>query len=206
MARVPESLLAPWLRGNDRFHQLLDVLELCTHGIGRMPHFVKAAEEWDNQLRKLDVKVNNSGLGYLQSLASKAEKESSLGFPTLHAHVVVSLWSIAENTVEDFMVEWVKYDSKFLERDTIPRAKISIADLLDLIELCEIRNVIVHRGSVVDRKLLRACPWIGLKPGELVALDAATCKRYIQAFDSYMGNAMMRLVQKFEESPVSQTS
>ncbi len=255
MARVPESLLAPWLRGNDRFHQLLDVLELCTHGIGRMPHFVKAAEEWDNQLRKLDVKVNNSGLGYLQSLASKAEKESSLGFPTLHAHVVVSLWSIAENTVEDFMVEWVKYDSKFLERDTIPRAKISIADLLvldederirymlaeiqkhlgcagargiekferllslwdlcggvedslrkDLIELCEIRNVIVHRGSVVDRKLLRACPWIGLKPGELVALDAATCKRYIQAFDSYMGNAMMRLVKKFEESPVSQTS
>ncbi len=50
MARVPESLLAPWQRGNDRFHQLLDVLELCTQGIARMPHMAKYAEEWDKLL------------------------------------------------------------------------------------------------------------------------------------------------------------
>src|SRR5207245_6440776 len=194
-------------------------------------------------------------LEHLQSMAAKAEKESSLGFPTLHAHVVVSLWSIAENTVEDFMVEWVKYDSKFLEKDTIPRAKISITELLlldederirymldeiqkhlgcagargiekferllslcdlgggvedslrkDLIELCEVRNAIVHRGSVVDRKLLRACQWITWKLGDRIDLDTATCNRYIRAFDAYMGCAMMRLVKRFKETPVSESS
>jgi len=260
MASVLDSLMAPWLRGNDRFHQLLDVLELCTHGIGRLPHFAKAAEEWDRQRHRFvtgsfDTYVDNPSLEYLRSLAAKAEKESSLGFPTLHAHVVVSLWSIAENTVEDFMVEWVKYDPKFLERENIPRAKISIAELMvldederirylvdeiqrqlgcanargiekferllslcglgegvedslrkDLMELCEMRNVIVHRGSTVDRKLLRACPWIELEPGKLIAVDAESCRRYIRAFDSYMGNAMRRIMKKFEKSPISKTS
>ena len=254
MARVPEALLAPWLRGNDRFHQLLDVLELCTHGIGRLPHFVEAAKKWDEAKANLGVKVDTSDIERLESMAAKAEKESSLGFPTLHAHVAVSLWSIAETTVEDFIVDWVKFDPKFLDKETIPRVKISIGEFMmldedervrymleeiqkhlgcasargieqferllnlcglggaiedwirkDMLELSQMRNVIVHRGSVVDRKLLRSCPWIALKPGEVITLDAATCNRYIRAFDGYMGNRMMRLVEKFKESPNSES-
>src|SRR5579859_7304240 len=136
MASVPESLMAPWRRGNDRFHQLLDVFELCRHSIERLPHFVEAAEDWD---RNLGIEVATSNLRHLQSLADKATRESSLGFATLHAHVTVSLWSIAAHTVEDFMVEWVKYDP---EKEGIAKAKLSIADLIVLDEDERIRYLL----------------------------------------------------------------
>jgi hypothetical protein len=136
MAGVPESLFAPWLRGNARFNQLLHLLRLCRHSIERMPGFVDAAEKWDTLFTPYktdaEAEADTANIDHLKSLAAKAKTESSSGFATLHAQVVVSLWSIAEHTVEDFMVEWIKYDPSFLEREGITKAKLSIAELIVL--------------------------------------------------------------------------
>lgn len=44
-----------------------------------------------------------------------------------------------------------------------------------LIELSELRHCVVHRGGLVDRRFLEACPWIGLKVGSVLP---ASLKRY----------------------------
>jgi hypothetical protein len=41
-----------------------------------------------------------------------------------------------------------------------PRIKQTIWEMLN------IRNVIIHRGSVADRRLVEGCPWMELKIGQ----------------------------------------
>jgi hypothetical protein len=248
---VYELLIAPWRRGNEQFHQLLDVLVLCRDGIARTPHVARYAEEWDKFCVKFEVEVKEgakASLEYLQTLAAKATTELTLGFPTLHAHVTVSLWSIVENTLEDFVVEWIKFDPQVMNTAPVPKIKISLAEYMildederaryvlneikqhlgcgsargiekfekllnfcgiggpvdddvrkNMLELSEMRNAIVHRGSSADRKLLQACPWLRFKPKEKIAIDHAMCDRYVGAVDSYMGNAMTRVGTKIIE-------
>lgn len=241
---ILELLLAPLERGNARFHQLLDVLELCRDGIARTPHVARYAEAWDNFLSKLEMQEEDGSakLEYIQKLAAKASTELTLGFPTLHSHVLVSLWSIVENTIEDFVVEWIKCHPQFMSTAQISKVKISLGEYMrldedektryllseikqqlgcgsalgiekfekllnlcelggpvdddlrkNLIELSEIRNVIVHRSSSADRKLLQTCRWLPLKPNERIAVDRQTCDRYVSAVDRYMANVLRRI-------------
>lgn len=44
-----------------------------------------------------------------------------------------------------------------------------------LTELSELRHCVVHRGGLIDRRFLEACPWIGLKAGSLLP---TSLKRY----------------------------
>ena len=37
-----------------------------------------------------------------------------------------------------------------------------------LLELCEIRNIVVHRNGRADKRLIRACPWLALEEDEAV--------------------------------------
>lgn len=244
-----DLLMAPWYRGNEQFHQLLDVLELCRDGIARTPYVARYAEAWDRFCVQLRIEQGDkANLEYLQTLAAKATTELTLGFPTIHSHVTVSLWSIVENTNEDFVVEWIKYDPQVMNSAPMPKVKISLTEYMvldedekaryllneikqhlgcgsargiekfekllnlcgvggpvdddvrkDMLELSEIRNLIVHRGSLADRKLLQACPWLPLKPKDKIVVDHAACNRYLKAVDSYMGNAMTRAGNKIIE-------
>lgn len=249
MSRVYELLTAPWYRGNGQFHQLMDVLELCRDGIARTPHVARYAEAWDQFC--VELKINqgdNRSLEYFQTLAAKATTELTLGFPTIHSHVTVSLWSIVENTIEDFVVECIKLDPQVMHTAPMPKVKISLTEYMvldedekaryvlneikqhlgcgsargiekfekllnlcgisgpvdddvrkDMLELSEMRNVIVHRGSLADRKLLQACPWLPPKPRDKIVIDHATCNRYVKAVDNYMGNTMTRAGRKIIE-------
>jgi hypothetical protein len=171
VTRVYELLTAPWYQGNEQFHQLMDVLELCRDGIARTPHVARYAEAWDEFCVELKINQGDkASLEYLQTLAAKATAELTLGFPTIHSHVTVSLWSIVDDDVRK-----------------------------DMLELSEMRNVIVHRGSLADRKLLQACPWLPLKPKDKIVIDHATCNRYVKAVDNYMGNTMTRAGRKIIE-------
>ncbi len=44
-----------------------------------------------------------------------------------------------------------------------------------LLELSEIRHCVVHRGGLMDRRFLEACPWIQMNPGSLLP---TSLKRY----------------------------
>lgn len=55
----------------------------------------------------------------------------------------------------------------------------------DLLELSQVRNVIVHRQGVVDRKFVETCRWVGLKPGDELLVTQGSYERYVDAVISY---------------------
>ena len=65
-------------------------------------------------------------------------------------------------------------------------------------EMHHVRNVIVHRNSLVDRRLKEACPWLGLKVGEKITVDHKSFGQYAQALGEYLMTIIYRLGAKYE--------
>lgn len=56
----------------------------------------------------------------------------------------------------------------------------------DLMEMNAMRNLIVHRSSVVDDKFSSSCPWLSLKPGDEAKVDHDTFQRYSNSVIAYV--------------------
>jgi hypothetical protein len=50
-----------------------------------------------------------------------------------------------------------------------------------LFECSQVRNVIVHRAGIADRRLCDACPWLKLEVGSPVCVNASRFRLYVQA-------------------------
>lgn len=47
--------------------------------------------------------------------------------------------------------------------------------------MAEVRNVLLHRGGVVDEWLVSKCPWLDLKPGEELIVDDKKLEKFVDA-------------------------
>lgn len=63
----------------------------------------------------------------------------------------------------------------------------------ELYALHHIRNVIVHRGSLADRRLVQACPWLSLKIGEPIIVTHKAYARY----DSALAYYVLKILERF---------
>ena len=63
----------------------------------------------------------------------------------------------------------------------------------DILELSQVRNVILHRSGRVDQKLLSGCPWLNLKPGEKLAVTQQDSDRYVHACTEYLKQIISRV-------------
>jgi hypothetical protein len=75
--------------------------------------------------------------------------------------------------------------------------KIHEEDVRALIELGEIRNCIVHRAGIVDRRLLAACPWLNLTFGQQLQLDHEKTQMLSAAVMSYATEIIVRFGEHF---------
>lgn len=62
-----------------------------------------------------------------------------------------------------------------------------------LLELSEVRHAIVHRSGHADRKLIEACPWLSLKPGERIKVSNEMWLRYDDAVTQYVVEIIRRV-------------
>jgi hypothetical protein len=53
-------------------------------------------------------------------------------------------------------------------------------------ELSQVRNIIVHRASIADRKLVENCPWLNLAIGEIVIINSEKYHNYSEAMSKYV--------------------
>jgi len=53
-------------------------------------------------------------------------------------------------------------------------------------EMHHVRNVIVHRGSLADRRLVQGCPWMGLKVGDRIIISHRALHKYDHALGEYL--------------------
>ncbi len=65
-----------------------------------------------------------------------------------------------------------------------------------LFDLSQVLHVIVHRRGQDDRRLIDACPWLGLSSGDRIKISHAMWKRY----DRVVGEYVLELIQRIRTS------
>jgi hypothetical protein len=64
-------------------------------------------------------------------------------------------------------------------------------------EISHIRNVIVHRNSIADRRLVKNCPHLNIKAGEKVVITNQQLDRYGRALCEYVSAILCRLEERY---------
>lgn len=71
-----------------------------------------------------------------------------------------------------------------------------------IFEMGQVRNVLVHRGGIVDRRFVSACPWLGLNPGDKVSVDRESLSRFASAALDYAVVYLQRAHLALRGSPL----
>jgi len=74
-----------------------------------------------------------------------------------------------------------------------------------IFELQQIRNVVVHKRGIADRRLCTACPWLDLQPGQRVLVSSEMINRYSMALLKYTMQAKQRVVDFFRMLDIRQS-
>jgi hypothetical protein len=67
----------------------------------------------------------------------------------------------------------------------------------NLLELSNVRNVLVHRSGVADERLVINCPWLGLKLGEATLVNKTMFSKYFTATTIYAAIVFRRVSSHF---------
>ena len=171
------------------------------------------------QLASREFKIKR---GWGADLSGLADMEIENQFPILHSHNLVELWSGLESLAEDVLANHQKHNPKeFTEEEInklrsekkkgicrilwaykILRIDVPIGKKLSEIftEMWEIRNVIVHRASVVDDKLTEKCPWLGLNVGDKIKINFNQLEGYYKAVFNFVNQIISKFGNQLKES------
>jgi hypothetical protein len=67
----------------------------------------------------------------------------------------------------------------------------------DLFELNHVRNSLVHRSGLVDRRIVDSCPWLKLKIGGQIKIDGEMWHKYFTSVMKYVTELIVRLGEQF---------
>lgn len=107
-----------------------------------------------------------------------------------------------------FVVEILERELGAALRKGIDRFEVMLApfgldgelpDLLrrEIYELGQVRNVIAHNATKIDRRLLQACPWFKGKMGDYFQISPEMFNRYIFAATVYASLIICRVSEHF---------
>jgi hypothetical protein len=65
-----------------------------------------------------------------------------------------------------------------------------------LMELSQIRNILVHKAGIADRRLVESCPWLRFEIGQRVRVDYPMYKEIEAAVPEYVGTVVRRLKER----------
>ena len=82
--------------------------------------------------------------------------------------------------------------------------QVDPTDGKNLFTLCQLRNVIVHRRGIADRKLVECCPYLSLELGDPALISKADYDKYRGSVISYVDKVLDR-IEDFYRLPKSQS-
>lgn len=222
-------------------NRLLHIAMRGLSAVKAMPAAVTALAQWDvANGREPDGESHK--MREATEAATIAEQETERGFPTLHAHASVDLWSSTEACVDDLLCAWLGEFPEELKHDALAKVKIAFGEYLslqvedrvryvleevkqsvrsalkpgigrfeavldlvklgggvpdgtrrDLYELSLVRNVLVHRAGIVDRRFKAACDWRDDSVGARIIVSHADYSRYLSAVCDYLSEVLKRM-------------
>jgi hypothetical protein len=157
----------------EELEQLRTFVDVCIAGLLHASHAVEFAHqqrEVDRVLRKPDrfgaEHAFQKVLKEAKRLGEFAEREMPAGFPYLFSLATIRM---KEEVRANFQPGVGRFEAilNAVElggpvHDGVRRA---------FLELSEVRHVLVHRRSKADAKLLERCPWLPVKPGDLLQVS-----------------------------------
>jgi hypothetical protein len=125
---VPQWVLDPFYACHRRLADESGYLHMAMRGMQRLRHLpgLLATSE-DAKSEELSAALRTATHD-----ADWASKEAEDGFPLLHAHAVVGVWSAMEVLCEDFAIAWVAHRDDAWSRPEVERLKIPLAQYCQL--------------------------------------------------------------------------
>lgn len=71
--------------------------------------------------------------------------------------------------------------------------QVEESDKKNLYEMSQLRNVLVHRRGIADKRLVDACAWLGLEIGQPVVITRESYLRYSEAVACYVIELIARV-------------
>jgi hypothetical protein len=65
-------------------------------------------------------------------------------------------------------------------------------------ELHAVRNVLLHRGGIIDQRFLSLCPWVSVEPGTVLRVTSFALSGYVSAVDGYMSRFKRSVVDRLQ--------
>lgn len=65
-----------------------------------------------------------------------------------------------------------------------------------LMGLSQIRNILVHKAGIADRRFAESCPWFGFKVGQRIQVTAAMFEAFESAVPEYIATIVRRLKER----------
>jgi hypothetical protein len=184
-----------------------------------------------------------------KEMANFLRKEFVAGFQFMYRIWTVMLWSILENYIRDFLVEWIKRNPDMMKTEVVQKLSIRfgeyeallgdekyeyIVDMVEsqsklgigvarfevilgqfglsgkvneklkknILELQQVRHVLVHRNGIVDKRLAERCPWIVPNPGKTIFIDSEIYQMYFEAVANYaveVGDRAYKILYKHQK-------
>lgn len=213
-------------------------------------HFKKAFEEMGQKIEEPDkfvplLKTKGLDTKTSKEVAKFLRAEVVTEFHFMYRIWTVMLWSILENFIRNFLVEWIKRNSDVMKSEAIQKIQIRLGEyesLLDdekyeyiveaiefqsksklgvgigrfepileqlglsgkvddktkknILELQQVRHVLVHRNGIVDKRLAEMCPWVVPDPGETIFIDSEIYSMYFEAVVNYANKIADRAYKK----------
>ncbi len=73
--------------------------------------------------------------------------------------------------------------------------KVSASIRRDILELAQVRNVILHCNSVIDQQFVDSCPWVKLSSGDELVVTHRMFQRYSEAVHIYATELICRAAE-----------
>lgn len=73
----------------------------------------------------------------------------------------------------------------------------------DILELSNMRNVIVHKRGIADGRMVKACPWLNLKAGQALIVKPHRYQELALAVNKYVLTVQHRVTVHFTAAPPS---
>ncbi len=112
------------LRDESRF------LHLSMRGLGQitlLPEIIKVLAEVDMEMDDEESSHVTKDIQYAERDADWVDQEISKGFPILHSHSVVGIWSTLEVFSEDMVVTWLENRPDAWEREEMKKLKVEVS-------------------------------------------------------------------------------
>jgi hypothetical protein len=217
-------------------------------------HFKKTFEKMGQKIDEPDkfvplLKKKGFDTKNSKEIAKFLRGEVVTKFPFMYRIWTVMLWSILENYVRNFLIEWIKQNPDAMRSESIQKIQIRLGEyeaLLDdekyeyvlemiefqsksklglgigrfepileqfglsgkvddetkksILELQQVRHVLVHRNGIVDKRLAETCPWVVPEPGKTIFIDSEIYDMYFNAVMNYANKIAERAYKKMYDT------